>query len=164
MHRDLITRWIRVQALLIAPIAPHYAEYVFTKILGENGTVHSARFPEPSGPLDKAILDSKAYVEEILSNFRGTESQLAKKFSKAKDKFVKFDPAKPKGAIIFIARKYPEWQDESIAAIKALYDEDEKINNKKLKEVLNKKELLKDKRVMPFCVFIQVRSISFYAK
>ena len=33
MHRDLILRWIEVQALLLSPIAPHWCEYVWQKLL-----------------------------------------------------------------------------------------------------------------------------------
>ena len=33
MHRDLILRYIELQALLIAPIAPHWAEYIWLEVL-----------------------------------------------------------------------------------------------------------------------------------
>jgi leucyl-tRNA synthetase len=33
MHRDLILRFIEAQALLIAPIAPHWSEYVWRDVL-----------------------------------------------------------------------------------------------------------------------------------
>lgn len=33
MHRDVILRYIELQALIIAPIAPHWAEYIWLEVL-----------------------------------------------------------------------------------------------------------------------------------
>lgn len=33
MHRDVILRYIELQALMLAVIAPHWAEYVWLEIL-----------------------------------------------------------------------------------------------------------------------------------
>jgi len=33
MHRDMVLRYIELQALLIAPIAPHWAEHIWLEIL-----------------------------------------------------------------------------------------------------------------------------------
>lgn len=33
MHRDLVLRYVELQALLLAPIAPHWAEYIWLEIL-----------------------------------------------------------------------------------------------------------------------------------
>lgn len=33
MHRDIIMRYIELQALMLAPIAPHWAEYVWLEVL-----------------------------------------------------------------------------------------------------------------------------------
>jgi leucyl-tRNA synthetase len=44
MHRDLILRYIELQALLITPIAPHWAEYAWREILGK---VCLSPFPFP---------------------------------------------------------------------------------------------------------------------
>lgn len=35
MDRDLVLRYIELQALLITPIAPHWAEYVWLELLGK---------------------------------------------------------------------------------------------------------------------------------
>ncbi len=43
MHRDLALRFIEVQALLIAPICPHFAEKLW-KLLKKDGTVSSDTF------------------------------------------------------------------------------------------------------------------------
>lgn len=33
MHRDLVLRYIEIQALLLAPIAPHWSEHVWLEVL-----------------------------------------------------------------------------------------------------------------------------------
>lgn len=33
MHQDLIRRYIELQALLLTPIAPHWAEYIWLELL-----------------------------------------------------------------------------------------------------------------------------------
>ena len=33
MHRDLVVRFIETQALLLAPIAPHWSEYIWCDVL-----------------------------------------------------------------------------------------------------------------------------------
>lgn len=35
MHCDLVIRYIELQALLISPIAPHWAEYIWLEVLGK---------------------------------------------------------------------------------------------------------------------------------
>jgi hypothetical protein len=35
MHRDLVLRFIKTQALLLAPIAPHWSEYIWRDVLKE---------------------------------------------------------------------------------------------------------------------------------
>jgi leucyl-tRNA synthetase len=35
MHRDLVLRFIKTQALILAPIAPHWSEYIWRDILKE---------------------------------------------------------------------------------------------------------------------------------
>lgn len=33
MHRDIVHRYVELQALMLAPIAPHWAEYVWLEVL-----------------------------------------------------------------------------------------------------------------------------------
>lgn len=35
MHRDTILRYIELQALMLAPITPHWAEYVWLEVLNK---------------------------------------------------------------------------------------------------------------------------------
>lgn len=35
MHRDVVLRYIELQALMLSPIAPHWAEYIWREILNK---------------------------------------------------------------------------------------------------------------------------------
>lgn len=50
MHKDLVQQFIEFQALLITPIAPHWAEYVWLEILKKNSTIQNALYPTVSPP------------------------------------------------------------------------------------------------------------------
>ncbi len=39
MHRDLVLKYIELQALLLVPIAPHWAEYMWLEVLGKVCTI-----------------------------------------------------------------------------------------------------------------------------
>ncbi|EEB90945.1 hypothetical protein MPER_10780, partial [Moniliophthora perniciosa FA553] len=45
MHAELVTYWIRTAALLAAPVAPHFAEHIWTALLKEPQSIQLARWP-----------------------------------------------------------------------------------------------------------------------
>jgi leucyl-tRNA synthetase len=158
VHRDLIFWWIRIQALAVTPIAPHFAELIWKEILQEPSSIQNALFPEPSGPVNQAALDAVTYVKSLVTSMRQAELSFVKKKAKGKGAGG-FDPAKPKGVRLFLAKDFPQWQTQCIASIREVYDPEKKeLNNAKLKEILTSKGLLKDKRTMPFCVAFTVSS------
>lgn len=50
MHREFVRKFIELQALLITPIAPHWAENVWREILGNKSSVQNALFPTVEAP------------------------------------------------------------------------------------------------------------------
>lgn len=155
-HRDLIFWWIRMQALAVTPVAPHFAELVWKEILQEPTSVQTALFPEPSAPVNQSALDAVTYVKSLVTSMRQAELGFVKKKAKGKGAGG-FDPAKPKGVRLFIAKDFPAWQTQCIESIREAYDTtSQKTDNAKLKELLGGKGLLKDKRAMPFCVSFTV--------
>jgi leucyl-tRNA synthetase len=159
MHVDLARLWIRVQTLLALPIIPHYAEHIWTTVLGETSSVQHARWPEQTAPVDQLVLDASNYVNTTIKRARDAETVLTKK--KARGRESAYDPGKRKNLHIFVARWFPDWQDAAVAAVKEAYDEKtETVDKAILKEIITKRDLIKDKRVMPFCIQFEVRSIS----
>ncbi|KAI3317236.1 leucyl-tRNA synthetase [Xylariaceae sp. AK1471] len=73
-----------LQALLLAPVAPHWADYIWRDVLGKTTTVNTACFPE-----------------------RASATQ-AKKLAKGKQ--TPFNPSKPYVLSIFCTTSLPSWQ------------------------------------------------------
>ncbi|EJD05001.1 leucine-tRNA ligase [Fomitiporia mediterranea MF3/22] len=163
MNADLVKYWIRVSCLLIAPIAPHFAEHIWSSVLGEPVTVQRALWPSPSGPVDPAIVEAGQYMRGTLKTMRDSEISMLKKLSKSKS--APYDPKKPKSARIYVATRFPEWQDRVVAIVKEAYDaQKDKVDDVKIRELLQSKGLIKDKRAMPFAQLFKKRIAQFGAK
>lgn len=157
MHKDLVLQFIRFAALMVTPIAPHFAEHLWKSILGESSSVQTARYPEPTAPVDEAALAAIKYVRGLIGQMRQTELGFMKKKAKGKSN-ASFDPSKPKGVKMFLATSFPQWQDACVEALQESYSADSnKIDNAKLKQILGSKGLMKEKRAMPFCMLFAVR-------
>ncbi|KZT24984.1 leucyl-tRNA synthetase [Neolentinus lepideus HHB14362 ss-1] len=165
MHADLVRYWIRINALLIAPIAPHYAEHIWAEILKEAKSVQLARWPEPARPIDRSIIDSGVYMRGTVKTMRDAELSLLKKMGKNKAGKASYDPKSPKAVRIYVAHSFPEWQDTCVQAIKDAYAEEaDKVDDAKVREILTKKGLIKDKRTMPFVQMFKKRMAEFGAQ
>lgn len=159
MHRDLVVSWIRTQALLITPLAPHFAEHVWTGILGEKESVQLAQWPKPSAEVDVVIAEAATYVRNITKTIRDSEIALSKKKAKGKQVDNAYDERKPKEARIFVAKSFPAWQDTCVKAVKDNFDEKTGVvDDAKVREVLTAQGLLKDKKAMPFIMAFKVGS------
>lgn len=162
MHKDLVLWWIRTAALLATPVAPHFAESIWTDILKEPKSIQLALFPEPSAPVEPPILEAGLYMRGTLKTIRDAETTLLKMMQKAaKGKKViesAFDPKKPKSVRVYVANSFPEWQNVSVDVVKGAYDEaTDKVDDAKVRAALVENGLIKDKRVMPFIQAFKVR-------
>lgn len=109
MHHDLALRYAEVQSLLILPIAPHFAEHVWSEVLKKGSSIQNAKFPEPKAPLNEELLGAITYIRELSRSIREAEGQLHRKTKKGKAPSV--DTKKPCLLQIFIADSFPSWQD-----------------------------------------------------
>lgn len=151
MHADLTVWWIRVAALMVAPIAPHFAEHVWSTILKEPKSVQLAQWPEPSTPVDQSILDSAVYMRGTIKTMRDAELSLLKKMGKGKQGQATYDPKKPRAVRIYVTTAFPEWQEQCVQVVKEAYSaEHDKVDDQKARELLTARGLIKDKRAMPF--------------
>lgn len=158
MHLGLIKYWIRISALLVCPIAPHFAEHLWTAILKEPKSIQLAQWPTPSHPVDRTVIDSAQYMRTTLKEIRDAELSMVKKGAKAaKVKGTPFDPSKKKAVRIFVASKFPEWQETSIEIMKGATNlETGAVDDAKVREEITKKGLIKDKKIMPFVMNVKV--------
>ena len=151
MHADLVKYWISVLAILASPIAPHFAEHVYSVILQSPTSIQPARWPTPKEPVDHSIIEAIAYMRSMVKSARDVEASLQKKLSKTKTDGRILDPKLPKSLRMYVATSFPEWQNICVHIIKETYDEQsDKVDDVKVKELLVQKGLLKT-RIRMLC-------------
>ncbi|KIY48536.1 leucyl-tRNA synthetase [Fistulina hepatica ATCC 64428] len=165
MHADLVLRWIRVAALLASPVAPHFAEHIWTSILKTPTSIQLARWPEISAPVDLGIVESGEYMRGTSKAIRDAETVLLKMINKSKSKkgvpAAPFDPKKPKSVRVYVATKFPAWQDACVQVAEDSFVDGRKVDDAKVKELLIERGLIKDKRAMPFIQLFKKRIAQF---
>ncbi|KAJ7026734.1 hypothetical protein C8F04DRAFT_104879 [Mycena alexandri] len=172
MHADLVMYWIRVAALLVTPIAPHFTEHIFSTILKSPTSIQLASWPTPATPVDIAVIEAGAYMRGTIKMIRDAETSLVKMMNKSKSKGKKdgaekpmFDPKQPKGVRIYVATTFPEWQDSCVQVVKESYDASaDKVDDAKVRTLLTERGLIKDKRAMPFVQDFKKRMAQFGAQ
>lgn len=151
MHADVVFRFLRLLALLPQPLIPHFCEHIWRDVLGEKTSVQTAIWPETAAdtPESEATLAQLQYMRGVLGSMRSAESQFTKK--KGKGKAVAFDPSKPRAGRIYVALKFPQWQDTVANIIKEAYEEGNgQLDDKVVRSKLEQQGLGKDKKSMPF--------------
>ncbi|KAI9820765.1 MAG: cytosolic leucyl tRNA synthetase [Pycnora praestabilis] len=155
MHRDLVARYLVLQALVLTPIAPHWAEYLWLEVLKKSSTIQNELFPilpEASAGLSAA----REYVRSTTSNITSAEAAQQKKKDKGKN--IAFDPKLPKKLTIFAAAKYPAWQEKYIDLVREAFDETSlSVNDKELNPKVSKMGEMK--KAMPFVQGLKKRLV-----
>ncbi|MCJ1227281.1 cytosolic leucyl tRNA synthetase [Toensbergia leucococca] len=119
MHHDLVIRYLELQALLLTPIAPHWADYIWQEVLGKPSTIQNEVWPTVPGA-KTALSAAREYVRSTSSNITSAEAAQQKKKDKGKN--IAFDPKLPKKLSIFAAAKYPAWQEKYIDLVRDAFD------------------------------------------
>lgn len=109
LNRSLIERFIEVQTILLAPICPHYCEYIWTRLLKREGSVRHASWPA-SGPVDEALLAQNDFLQDVLHSFRIRIQNSSEQFVNTSDGFV------------YVSDEFPAWHQKAIKAILPFFD------------------------------------------
>ncbi|KAF9784634.1 hypothetical protein BJ322DRAFT_1204776 [Thelephora terrestris] len=156
MHVDLVKYWIEIATLLASPIAPHFTEHVWSTVLGKPQSIQLASWPTPASAVDTAAVEAGTYMRGTIKTIRDAELTLIKKLGRGKSS--SYDPKKPKAVRVYVASRFPEWQNQCVEAIRGAYDgETQKVDDTRVRETLQSKGLLKDKRAMPFIQLFKKR-------
>lgn len=160
MHADLVRYWINVAAVLASPIAPHFAEHIWRGILQHPTTIQRAHWPTPPRAVDAPTIDAGAYMRTLVKTVRDAELALLKKLGKVKKGAPPpFDPKKPRAVRVYVATRFPEWQDACVQAVQAAWDPvAARVDDARVRAVLIERALIKDKRAMPFVQLFKVRN------
>jgi leucyl-tRNA synthetase len=113
MNRDLILRFIEVEALLMAPIIPHFSEYLWSR-LGKAGTVRKAAFPTVA-KVDQTILEQMSYLETMLHSFRLRRETYMNPKARKGEPATKLAP--PTKISITVAKTYPTWMQSVLKIV-----------------------------------------------
>ncbi|KAF1917202.1 hypothetical protein BDU57DRAFT_595658 [Ampelomyces quisqualis] len=141
MHSDLVKKFIKLQALLLAPIAPHWAEYIWLEVLKEPSTIQKAQWPKVP-EANSSLTAAREFVRQTQSNITSAEGAAVKRLSKGKA--ANFDPKKEKKITIFAAQEWPAWQKKYIDMVSTSYPN---LDIKSLSKSIEKSE---SKKAMPF--------------
>jgi leucyl-tRNA synthetase len=155
MHKDLVLKYIELQALAMCVITPHWSEYIWLEVLKKPETIQKALYPEV--PAAKpALTAAREYVRNTSSNINSAESTQQKRA--AKGKLSTFDPKKPKKLTVFVTDKFPAWQEKYIDLMRENWDVEsntQKIDDKELNGRIGKMGEMK--KAMPFVQSLKKR-------
>lgn len=158
MSRPLILRFVELQSLIIATIAPHWAEHMWLEVLHKGESIQLARWPEVPAS-DPSLTAAREYVKSTSSNITSSEAQAAKKM--AKGKTAGFDPRKPKRLTIFAATTFPAWQDKYVDLVRDMLEKstlhDDKTLNGQVAKMGKGPEM---KKAMPFVQALKKRLVA----
>lgn len=147
MSKELIKTFVQVQALLLTPITPHWADHVWRKILGNVDSVMSARWPD-IGPPDVSVLKQREYLANVVKLVR----------DKLGNQMKKKGAVKPKSVVLFVAKKYPAWQQAALLMLEKLYKEngDKLPGREPIIEAVRQSPVLQPemKKAMPFVTMV----------
>ncbi|KAL9051082.1 MAG: hypothetical protein Q9162_006255, partial [Coniocarpon cinnabarinum] len=143
MHSDLIRKYIELQALMLQPIAPHWSEYIWRDVLRHPSTIQTATWPTIPQP-NAALTASYDYVRATTSAITSAEGAQQKKL--AKGKTSSYDPKADKKLTIFVAARFPEWQDRTLDLVRQNF-KNMALDVKAVSQALPKAET---KKAMPF--------------
>jgi len=115
MNKDLILRFIEVQALIMAPIIPHFSEYVW-KLLSKTGSIRVASYPTHE-KVDNTVIAQMEYLDTIIHSFR-LRRELYMKPKGKKNENIELPP--PTKATIMVAKSYPPWMQKAISIVAPL--------------------------------------------
>jgi len=143
MHHDLVKRYIGLQALMLTPITPHWAEHMWLDVLKHTTSVQHEKFPVVPACVP-ALTAAREYVRVTASNITSAEGAQQKKI--AKGKAARYDPKAPKKLTVYAAQAFPAWQDRCVDLVREAFD-GVSLDVKAVSQRLEKSEV---KKAMPF--------------
>jgi leucyl-tRNA synthetase len=145
MHKELVFQYIELQALLLAVIAPHWAEYIWLEVLHKPSTIQNELFPIVPQP-EASLTAAREYVRATSSNITSAEAAQQKKKAKGKD--IGYDLKKPKKLSIYCASRFPAWQEKYIDLVRESWVPGKGADDKALNGKISKMGEMK--KAMPF--------------
>jgi len=123
VNKRLVMRFLDVQARILAPIAPHTCEYIWSEVLKQAGFVITSGWPEGAEP-DYNMQKMSKYIEDLISNWRKSMARLAGGAGKGKAKGDAAAAAATKimTADVYVVDRYGGWQAKILAYLRSLFE------------------------------------------
>lgn len=121
MSRDLLWRFMDIQTRLIAPICPHYAEYVWRELLKKEGYVVKAGWPVADSP-DFALKKANSYLQDSIVSMRKLLQKQVSGSKKGKATATTNVQNKPTAGLIFVNEQYDGWKKECLEILQRKFD------------------------------------------
>ncbi|KAL7109323.1 hypothetical protein ACP275_06G169300 [Erythranthe tilingii] len=120
MRRDLLLRFMDIQTRLIAPICPHYSEYVWKDLLHKEGFVVKAGWPVADSP-DLTLKMANKYLQDVIVSMRKLLQKQVSGPTKGK-KAAPTPQVAPNAGLIFVNEQYDGWKRECLNILKGKFD------------------------------------------
>lgn len=124
-NRELVWRFMDVQTRLLAPICPHYAEFIWREILKKDGFVVKAGWPTADAP-DLTLKSSNKYLQDSIVLMRKLlQKQLvgSKKGNKKGAPVVSLTENKITG-LIYVNEQFDGWKAECLSILQNKFNRD----------------------------------------
>lgn len=122
MNRDLLWRFMDVQTRLIAPICPHYAEYVWRVLLKKDGFVVKAGWPLAESP-DLTLRSANKYLQDSIVLMRKLlQKQIFGSKKANKGAPVTSQTEEKLRGLIYVNEQYDGWKAECLRILQNKYN------------------------------------------
>ena len=135
MNLKCVETYIAAQAVAIAPVCPHWAEWIWTEILKKQGSVTNTKWLSleyETNMFDARLeLRRSDYITQAIQSFRGVLKPPKKKKKKKKADAVE-EPkwVRPTAGRVYVRRDFEPWRLALIEEVKNLRGADGTINSK----------------------------------
>lgn len=174
LNRDLVWRFMDVQTRLLAPICPHYAEFIWRDILKKDGFVVKAGWPTADAP-DLTLKSANKYLQDSIVLIR---KLLQKQLSGSKKGNKKSAPVVTPGQIkvkclVYVNEQYDGWKAECLSILQNSFNKDTRTfpPDSEIKEALQQSSFGQSsefrriqKLCMPFLKFKKEEAIAIGAQ
>ncbi|XP_042478314.1 leucine--tRNA ligase, cytoplasmic [Macadamia integrifolia] len=127
MNHDLLWQFMDVQTRLIAPLCPHYAEYVWKFLLKKDGFVIKAGWPTADLP-DLTLKRANKYLQDSIVSMRKLLQKqilgLKKPNKKGSQATVLTEENKPTVGLIYVNEQYEGWKEVCLRILQRMFDTD----------------------------------------
>lgn len=172
-NRDLVWRFMDVQTRLLAPICPHYAEYIWRELLKKDGFVVNAGWPTGDAP-DLTLKSANKYLQDSIVLLRKLlQKQLfgSKKSNKTGAQVP--SPDNKLTGLIYVNEQFDGWKAECLRILQSKFNNETRTfaADKEIMEALQKSSVGQSsnfkqiqKLCMPFLKFKKDETIALGAR